>query len=679
MPELGSSLLIVALFFSCYAAIISFIQGRKQHPAWIVSSENAIFTVFGLLTGAMALLIAAFVTNDFHLRYVTQNSSLTQPLFYRISALWGGNEGSLLLWGWLLGLFGTIVLIQNRHKNRELIPYATGVMMLTTTFFLILLNFFTNPFQTLATPPADGHGLNPLLQNPGMVFHPPTLYLGYVGFTIPFAFAIAALISGKLGSTWITSTRRWTLFSWLMLTLGILFGAQWAYEVLGWGGYWAWDPVENASIMPWLVGTAYLHSVMIQEKRNMLKVWNIILILATFGLSIFGTFLTRSGIISSVHAFGQSELGYWFLGFLGLIFISGVLLLSYRLPELRSENRLDSLLSRESSFMFNNVLLVGMTFAVLWGTIFPIISEAVRGTKISVGAPFFNQVTVPIGLALLLLTGLCPLLAWRKASQANLRRHFLIPTIITLVGTATLVVLGIHKIYALMAWTLSLFVLSTIGSEFWRGTKARRRQTGYGYPRSFVQLIRRNQRRYGGYIIHIGVVLSFVAFAGAAFNKETLLVLKEGESASIQDYTLRYGGLTQIPQEGRYVVRATIDVQSGGRQIDTLTPEKRFFPDQEQPATKAVIRSTLKEDLYVILAGYDTNAGTATFKFMVKPLVGWLWTGMYVIIGGAIIVLMPPRSRRRVAVQAREPVTSPVPHISQPIATTHALEGMLEK
>jgi cytochrome c-type biogenesis protein CcmF len=424
MVDLASGVLLFSFILAGYAAYAAFMGGRWRSDQMIASAERSAVTLFVLSSLMMAALVVAFITRDFSLEYVAQYTNRTLPMFYTISAVWAGQSGSLLLWAWLLCLFAAIVVWQNRRKNRKLLPYVLGTILFTAFFFFGLMVYATSPFARLPQPAADGNGLNPMLQNPGMVMHPPTLYLGYVGFTVPFAFALAALLANRLDAQWIRSTRRWTLFSWLFLTLGNLFGAKWAYVELGWGGYWAWDPVENASLMPWLTGTAFLHSVMIQEKRGMLKVWNLVLVILTFGLTIFGTFITRSGIISSVHSFGVSNLGPLFLIFLGAILLVALGLLWWRWPQLKSENQLEALVSRESSFLFNNLLLVGMAFAVFWGTIFPIISEAVRGVKITVGPPFFNQVNVPIGLALLALTGICPLIAWRKASERNLRRSF---------------------------------------------------------------------------------------------------------------------------------------------------------------------------------------------------------------------------------------------------------------
>jgi len=516
-------------------------------------------------------------------------------------------------------------------------------MMLVNFFFLILLSFISNPFERLAFRPPDGQGLNPLLQNPGMIFHPPTLFLGYVGFTVPFAFAIAALITGQLDDVWIGTTRKWTLFSWFFLGIGILLGAQWAYVELGWGGYWAWDPVENASLMPWLTGTAFLHSVMIQEKRGMLKVWNMVLIILTFCLCIFGTFLTRSGILSSVHSFGESTLGPFFFGFLLLVLVFSLGYLIYRLPSLKSEHQLDSLLSRESTFLFNNLILVGAAFSVFWGTIFPVISEAIKGVKITVGPPFFNQINVPIGLALLLLTGVCPLISWRRATGRNFRRNFFFPLIISLLFAVSLYFLGIRHPYACISFTLCFFVSVTIAIEFYRGTRARKELTKRGYLSAFLHLILRNRRRYGGYLIHLSMVLIFLGITGSsAYQLEKEATLKKGESIHIKNYSLRYEGLTESSDIHKITVKARLTVFNRGKRIAQLEPEKRLYRVQEQPTTEVAIRSSLKEDLYAILVGYDAQ-GNATFKILVNPLVAWIWAGGFAMCLGIAIIFWPER------------------------------------
>ncbi|MFQ6077720.1 MAG: heme lyase CcmF/NrfE family subunit [Thermodesulfobacteriota bacterium] len=645
MVEIGYLSLILALLFTAYSGLLSIIGVKGQREELVASSENGVIAVWGFLTVASVAMIYALISRDFQVEYVAQYTNRALPLAYTLAAFYAGQEGSLLLWAWLLSLFSSFVIWQNRVKNRDFLPHVMLVLMAITFFFLLLLVFVTNPFERLPSAPPDGQGLNPLLQNPGMIFHPTTLFVGYVGFAVPYAFAMAALITGQLGEAWIKTTRRWTLISWFFLTIGNLFGAQWAYVELGWGGYWAWDPVENASFLPWLVATAYLHSVMIQEKRGMLKVWNIVLITFTFLLTIFGTFITRSGIISSVHSFGQSSLGWIFLVFLGIVILASFNLLMNRLPQLKSRNELDSLLSRESSFLYNNLILVGIAFATFWGTIFPIISEAVRGVKITVGPPFFNKVNTPIGLALLALTGLCPLIAWRKASAENLRRNFFLPFLVAIAGGIVIYLSGIRQLYPFLSFTISLFVVFTIFLDFYRGGRARKAMKGGSFPVALWALVTRNKRRYGGYVVHLGIVLVFFGITGNAFKMEKQITVNKGDSFKVKHYTIRYDSLSQYPTANKEVVMASLSVFNAGKRVALLNPEKNFHRGQDQPTTEVAIHSTLKEDLYVILAGYEGEI--ATFKVLVNPLVVWLWIGGGVMALGTILVLFPDRRREK--------------------------------
>ncbi len=655
MYDLANGVLLLSFILAGYAAWAAFMGGRWRQPELVKSAERSAVALFLLSSLAIGILTYAFVTRDFSLEYVASYSSRTLPMFYTVSAVWAGQAGSLLFWVWLLMMFTAIVVWQNQKKNRQLIPYVLGTLLFTAFFFFGLMVYATSPFKLLPSPPADGNGLNPMLQNPGMVMHPPTLYLGYVGFAVPFAFAIAALLANRLDSQWIKTTRRWTLVAWLFLTLGNLFGAKWAYVELGWGGYWAWDPVENASLMPWLTGTAFLHSVMIQEKRGMLKIWNLVLIMLTFSLTIFGTFITRSGIISSVHSFGVSNLGPMFLAFLGLtIAVSGYLLWK-RWPQLQSEHRLDAVLSRESSFLFNNLILVGMAFAVFWGTIFPIISEAVRGVKITVGPPFFNQINIPIGLALLALTGICPLIAWRKASKRNLTRNFTIPFAAGLVTALVLWLFGIQSIYPLMSFSLTMFVFVTIVMEFYRGAAARARIAGRSFITALWDLTMRNKRRYGGYIVHLGVLFIFVGITGSsAFVKEKTVSLKKGDTVQIGDYTLHYQGLVDQSTDHARIIAAKMKVEKNGKFIGTLYPAKQQHR-RHDPVSEVAIRQTPKEDLYLILSGWDEQE-RAAMKVLVIPLVAWIWIGGVVMVIGTLIALGPDRFKRQIdAVQRKAP------------------------
>ncbi len=588
MADLGYVALLLSLFLSIYAAGAAFFAARRNRLALFASARNALLAVAALTTLAVGILEWALITHQFRFEYVALETSRAQPILYNVSALWGGQEGSLLFWAWLLAIFSAVVLVQNQDKNQELMPYVVSGLSVAVAFFLALMSIVTdpvksgffiltpftpggmnalvgNPFRLLDFTPVDGNGLNPLLQNPGMFIHPVTQYLGYVAFTIPFAFAMAALFTNRLSDVWIRTTRRWTLVAWLFLSLGLLFGMQWAYNELGWGGYWGWDPVENASLMPWLTGTAFLHSVMIQERRGMLKVWNLVLVMLTFCLSILGTFITRSGIIESVHAFGVSSLGPWFLAFLALTLLSFLYLLFNRMNDLKEENELDSLLSRESSFLLNNLILVGAAFATLWGTIFPMMSEAVTGKKVTVGAPFFNQVNGPIFFTLIVLIGICPLIGWRRATWENLVRNFMRPFAVAIVTGILLFVIGVREWYGLLSFSTFAFVLGTIGLEYYRGVVARIRQYKENPLTAIVQLVATNRRRYGGYIVHIGVILAVIGIAGSTFYQfETQANMKPGDTLQVKNFTLQFDGLQVYPTENREVYAARLTVLSNG-------------------------------------------------------------------------------------------------------------------
>jgi cytochrome c-type biogenesis protein CcmF len=656
MIDLGPLAINLAFVLSAYAVVMSLVGAWRRRPDFIASAEHAVLAVWAAVLVAVATLLHALVIHDFRLEYVAAYSSSTLPLYYTVAALWGGQKGSLLWWLLILTSMSTVVVLQNRRKNRDLMPYVMAVLMTVALFFSALLVFIAPPFEMLAVAAKEGRDLNPLLQNYWMTIHPPSLYLGFVGMTVPFAFAMAALASGKLGDVWIRTTRRWTLFAWFFLSLGNLFGALWAYEVLGWGGYWAWDPVENAAFMPWLTGTAFLHSVMIQEKKSMLKVWNMVLIILTFGLTIFGTFLTRSGVISSVHSFTQSGLGPFFLSFLGIILVISTALLIWRLPLLRSENELDSLLSRESAFLFNNLILVGIAFAVFWGTVFPVISEWVRGVKITVGPPFFNRVNAPLGLVLLFLMGVGPIIAWRRASWQHLRKAFLWPVVTGLLGGTGCFLSGAHDYWAVLAFSLIFFVLGTIVTEFARGMRARQLMVGESAPVALARLIGKNRRRYGGYIIHLGVLMIFVAIAGTSlFRQEKQVTLNPGESFDIGGYTLRYDGLEERDTPHIAYLMANVAVFDGARQVDVLKPEKRFYKKPEQPTTEVAIRSSFGTDLYLVLGSYDGDTKMATILAYLNPLIGFLYWGGIVLAVGTFVVMWPA------PVAARQPAYSAAP------------------
>jgi cytochrome c-type biogenesis protein CcmF len=668
MSLIGSFALLLALALSAYSFLAGILALVRKGPGSERIGETArragIATFALVLLAAVVLMMAAF-SNDFSIAYIFHHSNRDLPGPYKFAMLWSGQEGSLLFWSLLLGAYGLVLRLRYKTDSR-LFAHASMVIAGVQLFFLSVLNFAAPPFAILqGASPADGAGLNPLLQYPEMVIHPPMLYLGYVGFTIPFAFALGALIMRYPGEKWIAITRRWTMVTWGFLTCGVFLGAHWAYSVLGWGGYWAWDPVENASLMPWLTGTAFLHSVMMQEKRGMMKTWNVWLIFSTFMLTVFGTLLTRSGLVSSVHAFAQSSIGTWFVIFLGITFLVCLFFYVKNRDHLRSENKLESLISRESSFLFNNLLLLVACFTVLWGTLFPKISEWVQGSKVTVGAPFFNRVNIPVALLLLLLTAVGPLLAWRRTSWESLKRNFKWPAIGAVAVGALLVLFGMKPwedqsyFYSLMTIMLSVLVAFTVASEFIRGGRVISQKTNQSLLASMVQLTRRNTRRYGGYIVHFGVVVIMIGFAGSAFNQDKEKEMAYGDKMSIGAYTLVCRSYTQDDNPNYGSEWAVMEVSKGGKQIATLTPERRFYKASQQTSTMVANRSTLKEDLYVVYEGQNPDTGRPIIKVHLNPLVMWIWIGVWIMIVGTIIGLIPSTVALRVAAPARlqaEPV-----------------------
>ena len=604
-----------------------------------------------LVTVAALALIWALVTADFSLQYVANNSSLRTPLYYRVTGLWAALEGSLLLWEWMLVAFAGLAVWQQRARHRELMPWLMAVFSGVSAFFLGVLAFASPPFERLWPVPLDGRGLNPLLEDVDMFTHPPMLYAGFVALTVPYAFAMAALITGRLDEGWIATTRRWTIGGWLFLTLGNIFGGWWSYHVLGWGGFWAWDPVENASFLPWLPATAFLHSVQIQERRGMLKVWNVSLIIVTFALTIFGTFLTRSGVLSSVHAFSSGPVGGLFLGFLALVLLGSFALVALRADRLRSQPEIDSMVSRESTFLLNNVVLAAITFTIVLGTIFPLVAEAVTGVKLSVGAPYFSRVTVPLFVALLFLMGVGPLIAWRKASADNLRRNFLWPAVLSVVVAVALAVLGVRDLWPLLALTLSAFVLLTMIHDTARAVAARRAIAGEGVLAALGSLLRRNQRRYGGFVVHLGIVLMVLGITGSMnFSQEHSATVASGETVGLGRFTLRFEGLRRMQRPTHERVEADFRVFNDAQELGVLSPALKFFPARQSPVGRAVLRMSLKEDLYLILSGFsEIKSGQATVKVMVRPMVNWVWIGGGVLVLGTLLVIWPFRRAAREA------------------------------
>ena len=660
MAAFGSFALLIALALAAYNLLAGALALRliaTRQPARISperladTARRAGIAGFVAVTAAAFALVWSVFANDFSITYIMEHSNRALPGAYKFSALWSGQEGSLLLWAWLLGVYGFVLRLTHK-KDVTLYAYAGTILAAIQVFFLAVLNFAAPPFALYrGALPDDGNGLNPLLQYPEMVIHPPMLYLGYVGFCIPFAFALGALMMNYPGENWIKITRAWTMVTWLFLTCGIFLGMHWAYAVLGWGGYWGWDPVENASFMPWLTGTAFLHSVMMQEKKGMMKSWNVWLIFSTFLLTLLGTLLTRAGLVSSVHAFAQSSIGNWFVTF--MVIVLAVCIFTYVLQRknLKSDHQLESLVSRESSFLFNNLVLLTACFVILWGTLFPILSEYVVGSKVTVGAPFYNRVAVPIGLFLLFLTGVGPLLPWRATSFKSIRRNFVLPVIVLWVTVIVCLAVGVWpwkagvfdqgNFYALVAFAISAGVLTAILSEFVRGAGVISRQTGRNFFVAIWLLTRRNTRRYGGYIVHIGVVVIVVGLAGSAFNRNVESEMGLHDKLVIGPYTLVQVGATQDSNLNYNSEYAMLDVYEHGKKQFQMTPERRVYLASEQPQTMVAIHSVPSWDLYVVYEGTNPDTGQPIIKAFLNPLVGWIWAGLMVLVFGTLVALVP--------------------------------------
>ena len=660
MATFGSLSLLIALALAAYNLVAGAValrllatgQPSRVAPERLAeTARRAGIAGFAAVTAAAFALIWSVFANDFSITYIMEHSNRALPAAYKFSALWSGQEGSLLLWAWLLGVYGFVLRL--RHKTDvRLYAYAGAILAAIQVFFMAVLNFAAPPVALLkGALPEDGNGLNPLLQYPEMVIHPPMLYLGYVGFSVPFAFALGALMMRYPGEKWIKITRVWTLVTWLFLTCGIFLGMHWAYAVLGWGGYWGWDPVENASFMPWLTGTAFLHSVMMQEKKGMMKSWNVWLIFSTFLLTLLGTLLTRAGLVSSVHAFAQSSIGTWFVVF--MVIVLAVCIFTYVLQRkhLKTEHHLESLVSRESSFLFNNLVLLTACFVILWGTLFPILSEYVVGNKVTVGAPFYNRVAVPIGIFLLFLTGVGPLLPWRSTSLRAIKRNFVAPVIALWVTVFVCLAVGVRpwkdgafdtgSFYALVAFAVSAGVLTAIVMEFMRGAAVISKQTGRNLLVGTWLLTRRNTRRYGGYIIHIGVVIAVVGLAGSAFNRSVESEMALHQKMTIGPYTLECVGATQDTNPNYDSQYALLDVQKGGKTVFQMAPEKRVYAISGQPQTMVAIHSVPSWDLYVVYEGVNPDTNQPIIKAFLNPLVGWIWAGLAVLVFGTLVTLVP--------------------------------------
>jgi len=662
VAELGRFAILVALAAAAWAAAAAVYGARTGRLDAVRSAVGGLRAAAIALTVSAAALFSAFLTRDFSIEYVAEHSSRGLSLFYTVGAFWAGQAGSLLLWAWMLALYAVVIVRYGKRATPALLPYVTAVLGAVVAFFSLLLVVAANPFDGVPITPPDGVGLNPMLLNYGQWIHPLAIYLGYVGFTVPFAFCVAALATGRLDDSWIRTVRKWTLWSWVFLTAGIIFGARWAYVELGWGGYWAWDPVENASLLPWLTATAYLHSVMVQERKGMLRVWNASLAVGTFALSIFGTFLTRSGVVSSVHSFSQSNVGKYLLAAVFTVCIGGGALIVKRLPQLRSGALIESAVSREASFLVNNLLLVAMTFAVLWGTLYPILAEAVRGSKVTVGPPFFEQVVTPMAVVLIAVLGVCPMLGWRKTSGGRFWRSFVAPFSASLIGFGVLfVVLRGRHLGAVVVLSLGLFVGATTLTEVCKSASARRSATGERRLGAVGRLFARNPRRYGGYLIHIGIVVMLAGITlHTAFKSEYRAKLNVGDTTAAGRYHIE---LAEITVEESALKTATVvrlrARDGGGKLLGELRTEQAVFVNRQDPYTEVGILSSPREDVYVILERGDPDAQTAAIRVLVNPGVFWIWVGGVLLIFGTVVVASWPEGAKRT--RAKEVVGEKTP------------------
>ncbi len=675
MATIGILSVFLALVVAIYSTVAAWFGVRLGMTELVKSARNGILAYSGLMTFAILLLVLALYAHDFSIALVANSTSRELETIYTITALWSNQAGSLLFWSWILSLYSAVVVLRKWDRDAELMPYVIAVVMAIQTFFAFMLSFVSSPFAqwwqvngktvmaTFPPPgarlfiPPDGQGLNPLLQHPAMAMHPPMLYLGYVGFTIPFAFAMAALFSRRVGPTWLQTTRRWTIAPWLFLSIGLMLGGRWAYDVLGWGGYWGWDPVENAAFMPWLAGTAFLHSAMVQERKGMLKVWNIGLIIITFSLVLFGTFLTRSGIITSVHSFTESDIGVWFLSFIALITLAATALLFTRLKDLQSEREIDSLLSREAFFLLNNLLFIGAAFAILWGTIYPLFSELVYGQKLTVGPPYFNRIAAPIFGSILLVMAIIPLIGWSGATGNKFLRKLARPFVMSLVLAAAVYAFGVRDVVPLAGYFLAIMVIVSTAFELVEGARARAHNTHEFFPVAMRNLVEKNRRRYGGYLIHIAVAMMAIGIIGSqVYATDATQALKQGESMQVRGYTLTYESLSpNFPSGEATVTSARVAVLRDGQRVGTLSPERNAYDRQQEIETVPAILSTPQQDLYLIIAGWEPNFATVTFRAYVNPLVFWLWFGGFCLVVSTLIAAWP---------EAREHARVPAPGVA---------------
>ncbi len=640
MYLIGHIALILGIVISLYSLVANIIGLKNKDQKWLESARGGILSLAFVTSIAAFLLLYILGTSQFQFKYVAAYTNLQLPLVYKLSAFWAGNAGSLMLWTFLLSIYAAVVVF-NKKKQNNMIPYVSIILLLNMLFFYIVMVLNANPFEMTDTIPVDGKGLNPMLQNPGMIIHPVTLYMGYVGLAVPFAYAIAALLMRNMDAEWIKLTRRWTLVAWLFLTIGNIVGGWWAYLELGWGGYWAWDPVENASFLPWLTVSAFLHSMMIQERKGMLRTWNLSLIILSYILSLFGTFLVRSGILTSVHAFGDSNLGTYFLVFMTFMMLLAIYVVATRYQLIKKESKpIEAYFSKESSFLLNNFILVGAAFAVFWGTMYPLISETITGTKVNVGAPYFDKVMAPILLALIILMAICPLISWQKAVFERFLKNILVPFIIAIVFAITLVVMGVKGIYAIIGLTATVLMFAVHIAEFWRGMVARRKATKEGFVKAAIQLTRKNQRRYGGYIVHIGIaVIAIGVISSHAYSEEVMKTVNKGESFKIGQYDLTFVGLAETSKNGNGIVFANLTVSYKGKINGTIKPEKIFYATWPEPSTEIAIKTNWKEDLYVVLSSWE-SAEKITLLVKINPFVSWIWVGGFLMLIGTALALI---------------------------------------